>query len=394
LVLTGSRTPDCAGYLVETLAGAVTGCRVIPPGFQGTEVAAAADGSIVGSGERGLGDTTSVTLMRPDGQLVVVDSSPYDFDPAISPDGSKVAFARYEPPYNPIDGPTDIFVVNSDGSGLKEVASGDGLNQLTVPTFSPDGNTIAYSCAPSGAVPDSYKTAACGPLPDGSYRAQTVLLMNANGTNKRVILIGGGNSLSWSPDGQWIATDGSSPCTCPGGNTGSSQVFVYHTDGSDLFKADDPTRQVTHETDLFGAILPQFGADGTQLVYLKSLDDKGTEGNFTYVINRDGSNRHEVAMSPEGDPWGKVIETGGEGPPPTVNAMLLSVPSVRTLSYQAAKHRLQRANLSVGKIRRRYSSHTPRNHVLGQYPRAGADAHRTTKRRPGVNLTLSRGPHK
>jgi hypothetical protein len=391
LIVTGSVSPDCAGYLVETLTGQVTGCRVIPPGWHGTVFAVAANGSMVGSGWPAGGATASVTLLRPDGQLVVLDSSDYDFDATISPDGSKVAFGRYEPPYNPIDGPTDIFVVNSDGSGLKEVASGDGINQLTLPTFSPDGRTIAYYCAPALGV-SAPGNKGCGPLADGSYGYQVVFLMNADGSDKRAILLSGALSLSWSPDGQWITTEGDAPCTCANGYTANSQVFVYHTDGSDLFNADDRNRVVTHETDSIGAILPQFSADGTQLLYMKPLDDSGAQGNFTYVINRDGSNRHEIPMSPEGGSWGQVIETIGQGPPPTINAMRIPVPGVRTLSYKAAKHRLQRAHLRVGKIRRRYSGRTPPNHVLGQWPRAGAYADRKTKQGPPVNLTLSLGP--
>jgi WD40-like Beta Propeller Repeat len=334
---------DCHGFILETLTGLVTGCRASP--FIGL-FGVAADGSIVVSGELALGDTAPVTLLRPNGQNVVLDSNPYDFDPAISPDGSKVAFGRVEPPYNPIDGPTDLFVVNSDGSDLTQVASGAGDNQLTVPTFSPDGGSIAYSCEPALGT-SSPTNPGCGPLPDGSYGGAAVFLMNADGTHKRVILFGAAQSLSWSPDGQWITTEGSAPCTCPGNNNQNAQVFVYHTDGSDLFNRDDPSRQVTHDTaDIFGALLPQFSADGTQILFLKTIDDSGNEGNFTYIINRDGTNRHEVPLSDQGIGWGRVVPAAnGAGPPPTVYEIEITVPSVRTLSYDAAKQRLQKAHL-------------------------------------------------
>jgi PASTA domain/WD40-like Beta Propeller Repeat len=379
-----------SGYMTETLAGAATDCRPFDS-FTG-EFAVAADETIVSSGEAGLGDTAPVTLIRRDGQLLTLDTSPYDLDPAISPDGSKVAFARYEPPYNPLDGPTDIFVVNSDGTGLKEIASGAGVNQLTAPTFSPDGSTIAYSCAPALATSTAWSKK-CGPLPDGSDANQVVFLMNADGSDKRAILLEGTQSLSWSPDGQWITTGGEAPCTCANGNTHNGQVFVYHTDGSDLFNVDDPSRQVTHETDYVGAVLPQFSADGTQLVYLKTLDDSGAQGNFPYAINRDRTNRHELTLSPEGAQWGVLVPaSGGGGPPPTVDAMRITVPSLHKLGYRAAKRRLQHAHLRIGKVRRHYSSRLPRNHVLAQYPRAGAHAHRSTKQGPPINLVLSRGP--
>lgn len=66
---------------------------------------------------------------------------------------------------------------------------------------------------------------------------------------------------------------------------------------------------------------------------------------------------------------------------------------VHSLSYRAAKQRLQDAHLGVGTVQRRYSSRTPKNHVLGQYPHGGGYAHRTTRQGPRVTLTLSRGPH-
>jgi hypothetical protein len=393
-IVVWSYSADCSGYLVETFGGAVTGCRPVPSESGQGVYSVSADGSIVGFGEQGQGDTGPVVLLRSDGQRVVLDSSPYDFDAAISPDGSKVVFGRYEPPYNPIDGATDLFVINSDGSDLKQVASGNGINVLRVPTFSPDGSAIAYACDPSLAVPDWQDTNACGPLPDGTSRIQAVILMKADGSDKRAILIGGVNSLSWSPDGKWIATDGSAPCTCPGGNTVNSQVYVYHTDGSDLFNRDDRNRRVTHETDIPGAVLPQFSADGTQIVYLRTIDDHGSQGNFAFIVNRDGTDRHELNLSPEGNLWGEVVPASkGEGPPPPVNAMRLTVPAVQKLSYHAAKRRLQRAHLRVGEIRRTFSARIRPGHVIAQFPRAGAHAHRSHKQGPRVNLVLSRGSH-
>lgn len=388
----------CGGYVFETLTGEVTDCRVVPDLYQDGAFSVAADGSIVTNGE---GDTYGpVTLIRPDGQVVVLDSDPNDFDPSLSPDGSKVVFARRVPENYVGAWPSNLFVVNTDGSSLKEVASG-GASLLSVPTFSPDGSTIAYYCEPSFVTGLPGFSTGCGPLPDGSFRAFATLLVNADGSDKRVILLNQATqSLSWSADGKWIATESVAPCTCSDGSPMDTEVFVYHTDGSDLFNGGDPSqnvdpdlsRQVTHENDMWGADLPQFIAgSSSQLVYLRSVPD----GNWTYMINVDGTNRQELSLSDEGFQWGKVIPSvAGAGPPPFVNVMRVPVPSVRSLSYQAAKVRLQRANLRVGKIRRQYSSRTPRNRVLGQYPRAGGYAHRTARQAPSVTLTLSRGRRK
>lgn len=392
----------CDGYVFETLSGEVTDCRVVPALYQDGAFSVAADGSIVTNGE---GNTYGpVTLIRPDGQVVVLDSDPNDFDPSLSPDGSKVVFARRVPENYVGAWPSNLFVVNTDGSGLKQVASGSG-SELSVPTFSPDDSTIAYSCEPTLITGKPGFSVGCGPLPDASFRAFATLLVNADGRDKRVILLNQATqSLSWSADGKWIATESVAPCTCSDGSPMNTEVFVYHTDGSDLFNGGDPSqnvdpdlsRQVTHETDKWGADLPQFIAgSSSQLVYLRPVDDNQAQGNWTYMINVDGTNRQELSLSNEGFQWGKIIPAvAGAGPPPFVNVMRVPVPSVHSLSYQAAKLRLQGANLRVSKIRRQYSSRTPRNHVLGQYPRGGGYAHRTTRQAPGVTLTLSRGRRK
>ena len=198
--------------------------------------------------------------------------------------------------------PSNLFVVNADGSGLKQVASGGG-SQLSEPTFSPDGSTIAYKCQPANGT--AAFGAACGPLPDGSTRAYATLLMNADGSDKRVILLDQGTqSLSWSADGKWIATETVAPCTCSDGSLITTEVFVYHTDGSDLFNGGDPSqdlnpdpsRQVTHEPDGSGGLLPQFLAgSSTQLVYYRPVNDSGVDKGQDYTINIDGTNRQELS---------------------------------------------------------------------------------------------------
>jgi TolB protein len=58
------------------------------------------------------------------------------FDPAISPDGSKVAFTR-------IGGENGVYVINSDGSNEHKIYSGN--QTLSSPKWSPDGNWIVFS---------------------------------------------------------------------------------------------------------------------------------------------------------------------------------------------------------------------------------------------------------
>ncbi|MGH3055220.1 MAG: PASTA domain-containing protein, partial [Gaiellaceae bacterium] len=264
-------------------------------------------------------------------------------------------------------------------------------------------STIAYACQPTFAMGTPGVSTGCGPLPDGSHREFATLLVNADGSDTRVILLNQATqSLSWSADGKWIATESLAPCTTCSDGSQVGQVFMYHTDGSDLFSGGDPSQNVNAEPsrevtrDSTGGDEPQFTAgSSTQLIYYKAVDDSGDFWGHDYMINVDGTDRHELSLSDEGAQYGLIIPaTGGAGPPPFVNVMRVPVPSVHSLGYKAAKQRLRSAHLRVGRIIHRYSSRVPRNHVLDQKPRAGRYADRTTRQAPPVKLTVSRGPRK
>ena len=91
-------------------------------------------------------------------------------DPAWSPDGERVAFARSFH----AGGRPDIFVMNADGSG------GGALTQSTLadrdPAWSPDGTQIVYAS----------RTEAGGPF--------RLFVMNADGTDDRQLTEGGSNT--------------------------------------------------------------------------------------------------------------------------------------------------------------------------------------------------------
>jgi TolB protein len=101
--------------------------------------------------------------------------------PDWSPDGRRIAFSRSD------GGPSDIWTVRRDGSGLKRLTNTPSVSE-GVPVYSPDGGTIAFIRGPEGDI----------------------YLMNPDGTGKRLLFALGGEetSLSWSPDGKWLATEG------------------------------------------------------------------------------------------------------------------------------------------------------------------------------------------
>ena len=100
-------------------------------------------------------------------------------EPSWSPDGQQIAFLSWR------DGGDEIYVIDADGLGLKQVTH--GLLGGHSPSFSPDGQRIAYY---------------------GSHEGfKHIFVMGADGKNRtRLTHNQEDHSLpTWSPDGQTIA---------------------------------------------------------------------------------------------------------------------------------------------------------------------------------------------
>jgi dipeptidyl aminopeptidase/acylaminoacyl peptidase len=66
-------------------------------------------------------------------------------DPQLSPDGTRIAFTRWEPRY-------ELFTINIDGSN--EQAWTHGWRQMKSPTWSADGSNIVFSYQDGGQLDD------------------------------------------------------------------------------------------------------------------------------------------------------------------------------------------------------------------------------------------------
>lgn len=117
--------------------------------------------------------------------------------PAWSPDGSRIAFVS---DWEAFDFAMELYVVNADGSNLKQLTNGffgsvktwPSYTQYAQPAWSPDGSRIAVVTCPA------WQWAACG--------ESNVAVMNPDGSNLLTVASSKGLARpTWSPDGRGVA---------------------------------------------------------------------------------------------------------------------------------------------------------------------------------------------
>jgi Tol biopolymer transport system component len=228
----------------------------------------------------------------------VTDDPAKDFDPSLSPDATRVTY-RHQPGD---DRTTEIFVTDADGSNVLNLSNTDGLADWG-PTWSPDGERIAWN---SDAVAAAFGFDLSLIAPDGS--------------NHELVEPGVHVEYpAWSPDGTKIAFMSQEAGAL--GKDPDYNIFTMDIDGSNV------TRLTTHRGN---DGWPTWSPDGSTIAFSSTRDDCRTtdaEGCLSsgdigpyhtlWVMDADGSNQRRVTTDhvqfPDWSPDGRYLVYEGRG---------------------------------------------------------------------------------
>jgi WD40-like Beta Propeller Repeat len=214
-----------------------------------------------------------------------------DFDPALSPDGTRVVFSSTR------SGNGDLYVIDQDGTGLTQITHSPYADAS--PAWSPDGKQIVF--------------ASSGPAGPGLF------LVNADGTGRQRLTKdrGGASDPSWSPNGQTIAFTRTVKGT-------AAEIYTIPATGG------VPTR-LTHNT--VPDISPTWSPDGTHLAWTRT-SATGASSIIVALANDTGETTVTAASDLARDPvytrdGTRIAYVGLGGGRPALTVLVLGGPTLR-----------------------------------------------------------------
>ena len=208
----------------------------------------------------------------PPGAPVGACRGEWPFSPALSPDGSRLAYV-----VGKRDGRSEIVTSALDGSDVRRLTKDRGVH--VHPTWSPDGTQIAF-------------------VSGSRDRNKDIYVMDADGSNVRMIAAmnyGGAHRPSWSPDGSRVAFAGRN-------ESSDGVVYTVRPDGSDLVEIGETLGN------------PAWSPDGSRLAYTaKNLEATRGLHMWLYVVDPDGNVQRQWAVEGSHARWHTALSWSPDG---------------------------------------------------------------------------------
>jgi TolB protein len=198
------------------------------------------------------------------------------FDPAWSPDGSRIAFERW---FASQGNPDQLFTMKADGTDMRPLTTGCDRSSCLGddwPAYSPDGTKIAFIRNVKPLIRTKgveHATAADLMVVGSAGGAPTVLQHFAADPQP--------SAPAWSPDGTQLVF-ALSTLNQPSKHTAElNALFLIGADGTAM-------RQITPFA--LGASDPQWSPDGKSIVF----NSQGGHSPFVYVVRPDGGGLRRI----------------------------------------------------------------------------------------------------
>lgn len=237
------------------------------------------DGSRIVFGSHRTG-ASWVAVMEADGSNQRLLTEGTSGDPDWSPDGTEIAFSR---PGTSIDGQirSQIWMMRADGSQLRQVTESNTFKGG--PSWSPDGVRLVFILVTNPVSPTN-------PQP-------TIGIMNADGTNERVLTSENRVNVRREPDGTITvletAYDANAPAWSPVDNRIAfwsgienryGQIWTINSDGSGSVQlTEDPTHRNSDD--------PSWSPDGTRILFSTGRSGR----NELWIMDADGSDERKLS---------------------------------------------------------------------------------------------------
>ena len=219
---------------------------------------------------RTQGGNSEIFVMNSDGSgQTGLTSSPQSFDsaPSFSPDGSRVAF--HSDRDNHVSGRPDVYVMNADGGEVVRLTNAAAADEG--PAWSPDAKKIAFISARDAAT---------------SQFRRELYVMNADGSGQTRLTFGHSLQprLSWSPDGSRIVF--ASPHAPP--DPATNRLWVINAAGG----APTPITTPGVLDDNF----PAWSPDGRHIAFVRGT--AAFNSSAVWLVNPDGGNPRQLTGPP------------------------------------------------------------------------------------------------